>query len=106
MEEKKHTWITGKRLGRVVKEDNRHSVFFSLPRHPGNVLDVMELSDLRRKGRAAAAHYVNEHRQQQRQQQGRIAILHRFAESAIVVQGVAYKGWHIKIEMWEISRDK
>ncbi len=42
------TWFTGKCLGRVVTEDDRHSVLFCLPRHPGNVLDVMELSDLKK----------------------------------------------------------
>lgn len=66
---KELTWFTGKRLGCVITEDNRHRMLFCLPRHSGNVLDVVELSDLRRKGRVAAAHYMNEHRQQQQQQQ-------------------------------------
>lgn len=52
------TWFTGKCLGCVITEDDRHSVLFCLPRHPGNVLDVMELSDLKRKERVAAAHYL------------------------------------------------
>lgn len=52
------TWFTGKCLGCVVTEDDRNSVLFCLPRHPGNVLDVMELSDLKRKERMAAAHYL------------------------------------------------
>lgn len=42
------TWFAGECLGRVVTEDDRHSMLFCLPWHPGNVLDVMELSDLKR----------------------------------------------------------
>ena len=59
------TWFTGERLGCVVTENNRHRVFFCLPRHPGNVLDVMELSDLKRKRRQ---HITNSQEQQQQQQ--------------------------------------
>lgn len=33
-------------------------MLFCLPWHPGNVLDVMELSDLKTKERVAAAHYL------------------------------------------------
>lgn len=44
------TRFTGKCLGCVVTEDDGHGVLFRLPRHPGNVLDVMELGDLKRKG--------------------------------------------------------
>lgn len=72
-------------------------MLFCLPRHPGNVLDVMELSDLKRKERVAAAHYLEEHSLQQKQQKrGLIAILHCFAVSAMVVMSLAYKGWQCK----------
>lgn len=47
------TRLTGERLGRVVAEDDGHGVLFRLPRHPGDVLDVLELGDLKRKERAA-----------------------------------------------------
>lgn len=43
------TRVTGKCLGRVVTEDDHHSVLSRLPRHPGDVLDVIQLSDLKRK---------------------------------------------------------
>lgn len=56
MEEKALTWFTGKCLGCVVTEDDSHSMLFCLLWHPGNVLDIMELSDLSKKERVAAAH--------------------------------------------------
>lgn len=66
-------------------------MLFCLPWHPGNVLDVMELSDLKRVWQEDIA--LNEHSyQQQLQQHGLIAALHSFAEIAIAVRGLALKG--------------
>lgn len=81
MEWNAHTWITGKRLGSVIAEDNGDRVLFCLPRHPGNVLDAVKLGDLK-KEKEAAVHYLEWTRLEQ--QEDLIAILRGFAESAIV----------------------
>lgn len=100
---KAHTWFTGKRLGCVVAEDDRHSMLFCLPWHPGNVLDVMELSDLKRKERVAAARLLEEHSQRHKQQKW---LNYHDALLPCKCKGsLAYKAWQRKTRMWAIIMD-